>query len=961
MHKVSRSLLLAGVLAFGTLTAACGDKVVVQGPTTPTVGVTSITVTPTSATIGTGAANAITLAVAVVSDATTAKTVAWTSSNAGVATVDATGKVTGVTAGTVTITATSTADATKAAAAVITVTGGAQNTPNTVAIATVNQTAANGTVAPANLANVAGQLDVTLFVSGPSGTLNLIQNCSANAATSTVGDVIVAQQVVAGSQNQTPVTLSYNTAATGAITNGIAVPNATSTTPIQLNSGSCVLKAQLGTATATNVTPLTLNNASRYNVAMTTSGPSAISGVNGLNYQSGDVVLTIVPVNYVSNTPLATISGTFAGRTFNQVAPTAGTQSFVITFPSAIIAQGTAGGVPALSISNYTSPAAGDNLIITSSVTTGGANGFVVAPTVANPLGASLTTVRIDNSAPVPAAVQVAQVATNGTSFINASYAFATGANFTANPDSGAAAGTGTNTVVTTFGYAPSASVASLTGNTLYGVAAGQGIGPVQCSQTGFTIAANASAIPRSSAGVNTTYRARAFSVDKIGNMRCFDLVGSGLAANGLTANANGFFGLDNEAPTLVQTAGPATNSRVFTGNTASFAFQDSISGFVLNRQIRYIAYRNFVIGDSALTSGCSKIVDGVNATQMGTGANGCAGTANSAPNITIDGNQNIESYYTIRARSVDQAGNFSTGANDITNVYLLDNTAPIVQGISIPQNLVGGTSTTFTSTATDNVDLKSSNFNLTYSATSGNGNVLTPGGATLYYSGDSYGPNYDITRVTTASVNANVPFFIQQLQGTSGGGAPLALSAADSGEAQTINVRAIDAANLISVASVAGIPNINISSAAGFTTGAEFDTFTESNTALATPLSNGTGTNGRTVTLSAAAVKTSGGAAIQSTGVPFSQVCFFYQQTVAGFAADATIPTGALVSVGCVSAPSITDVAGVSRTWTYQLAGFDPPAALGTASSVTLYAVGVKANGVGIVSQPNNTVLMVP
>ena len=46
MHTVSRSLLLASVLAFGGLTAGCGDTV---NPNQPPAGVQSITLTPTSA------------------------------------------------------------------------------------------------------------------------------------------------------------------------------------------------------------------------------------------------------------------------------------------------------------------------------------------------------------------------------------------------------------------------------------------------------------------------------------------------------------------------------------------------------------------------------------------------------------------------------------------------------------------------------------------------------------------------------------------------------------------------------------------------------------------------------------------------------------------------------------------------------------------------------------------------
>src|SRR5438270_9010145 len=81
MHKFSRTLLVAGVLAFGTLSAACGDKVTVAG--TPT-GVQSISVTPPSATINVG--ESISLAASVTADAATAKTVTWASSSAATAT-----------------------------------------------------------------------------------------------------------------------------------------------------------------------------------------------------------------------------------------------------------------------------------------------------------------------------------------------------------------------------------------------------------------------------------------------------------------------------------------------------------------------------------------------------------------------------------------------------------------------------------------------------------------------------------------------------------------------------------------------------------------------------------------------------------------------------------------------------------------------------------------------------------
>ena len=600
MHTVSRSLLLAGVLAFGTLTAACGDKVELIQGTGGIVGISSITLTPPSATINAG--STIQLAVSVVADASTAKTVTYTSSAPAVASVSATGLVTGLTAGTASIIATSTADASKAAASVITVVGTVVTAGNTVAISTVNQGNA-----PALLGNVAGQLDVTLFVTGPAAKLDLIMNCDAAGNFATANDVVVASQVTNGTQqNQSNITLSVNTAATGTIVNGTAVPNPTSTTPIFLN-GNCVLKARYGTATAQNITPITLNNASFYRTTIATTGPSAISAVNGFNYLSGDLTATITPVNYVTASGLSFISGSFAGRTFTNVAPATGTQTFTVTFPGSTVAGGTT--PPALSIGQYTSPAAGDNLQINSSVTTAGGNGFVGNFPTAGPI-------RIDNSSPNaatgtagnPSGAQIVPV----TNFVNGTYAFSSG--LLAVTDSLQTSNSGTNTVVTTVGYAAS-TVTSLTGNANYGVPAGQGVGATQCSQTGFTIVTTGSQIPQSPAGAPNQYRARSFSVDKIGNLRCQDLVGAPGAAN-----ANGFFGVDLQAPTLTQTGGPATNSRVFTGNIDSFAFQDSVSGFVLNRQVNYVLYRNF----TQTTANCVPIVDGVNPTVTGTTANGC-------------------------------------------------------------------------------------------------------------------------------------------------------------------------------------------------------------------------------------------------------------------------------------------------------------------------------------------------
>src|SRR5512138_2847190 len=89
MQKLTRSLAMAGVLAFAGVLAGCGDDVTVKTPTTATV-------TPPSASIQVG--GTVTFTASVSGDVAN-KTVTWSSSDATKATVDANGKVTGVAVG----------------------------------------------------------------------------------------------------------------------------------------------------------------------------------------------------------------------------------------------------------------------------------------------------------------------------------------------------------------------------------------------------------------------------------------------------------------------------------------------------------------------------------------------------------------------------------------------------------------------------------------------------------------------------------------------------------------------------------------------------------------------------------------------------------------------------------------------------------------------------------------------
>src|SRR5437016_5021987 len=106
MQRVVRSTFL-GLLTIAGLTA-CGDKVTVTNPPTPTLGtvVHSVIVSPSALSILVGGKGI--LAASVDADAgVTNRGVTWSSSDATVATVGTDGTVTGIKAGTATVIAAS--------------------------------------------------------------------------------------------------------------------------------------------------------------------------------------------------------------------------------------------------------------------------------------------------------------------------------------------------------------------------------------------------------------------------------------------------------------------------------------------------------------------------------------------------------------------------------------------------------------------------------------------------------------------------------------------------------------------------------------------------------------------------------------------------------------------------------------------------------------------------------------
>jgi hypothetical protein len=724
MQQVSRKLLVAAVLAFGTLTAACTDTA--PSPVTPVVtGVTSVTVSPQNASINVG--TSITLAASVSADASTAKTVTWTTSNAAVATVDQTGKVTGVTAGTVTIIATSTANSSMSAAAAIVVS--AVTNPivvqPSIAINTVFQ---GGTLIPVNLSGAGGQFDVTVNTSG-GGLIEVF--LSSSCTTNTIGstDVAVASQQATSAQAGT-VTLSFNTAQLTA-SNAPRFPN-----------GNYCIKARLtnGTATvvATNTTPVTLNNLNVFKgtLAFTsaTGGPtSAVSTVNGLNYNQGSLTVTLNPVIFTSASPVALISGYLTrngevaagpvggNATFTNVAVTSGVATVFFTDSIGIAPAAAAGN---RSITGYASIPAGDTLYVTSATDAAGnsitvpAGQFVVAGGV-----------RIDNDAPT----LVTYIVTAPNGYVGAAYKFSSGTTGTSTDAEGAVQGVGG---ITTTYYVGAAGVPAVT---------------AACTTTGLT----AAAVGTDLANTTTTTADQAMVVvsDALGNKSCVIVASSQPSAT---------FGVDKISPIVSMTTsnnGAADQTGYIATKNFSFIYNDSISGFTPATPLTGTLVRNFfatpakaadcLLGTySASKLTCSAAT--ITVINPGFGTPPLAGGSIEFSNGTL-----LDGYYTITASPVDRAGN--VGAS-VTRTAALDQSVPTISALTQAAPVASLGTVTVSGAVTDGFDLASANGRLSYPTAS---NPFQSVGGT------NFGPNFDATLVTSGTATVSLPNVYRGLQST--------------------------------------------------------------------------------------------------------------------------------------------------------------------------------------------------
>lgn len=661
MQKLSRSLIAVGGLA---LLAACGDDVsITPPPEQPAATIAKVDVIPQQITIAVGEKFIATASVTVnPGTGSPATTVTWSSADAAIASVAASGEVTGVAPGTTTIRATSTADPTKVGAAAVTV-GAA--VPATISIKSVT---AGLTTAPVNFNNVAGQIDVTLNVDPGDQNISAVEILLDNnvvysqafSLAQSAEDVAEALAEIVGS-----IATHQFDPVTGAVsyTNGLHLLSA---------------RAQLagGTSVATPSINLTFNNPSGWIAAIANTGTntgypaSAANPTTGIMWTQGTHTLTLTGVNYAAGGVAYTnVSVNLFGVT-QALTPNSGTQVFEVTYNAAQAWNGTQAR-----LGNYLSAVNEVPNIVSSTLSNGQPGATTLLNSAANAPGLGITPlapILVDNVGPgnnsANGVLQTAPTIGVMPIWVNAAFSYVPTAVFTAGSDVG---------------------VSGVT-NTYYSIAGALPGAANSCTFTGMEVVTTGADLDATT--VSTVYNTRVAARDGLGNPNCDDIP----ATNGA----------DFVAPTIVPPiGGPAdlSFSNVALGNF-SLSVTDNASGF----------------GPTPVTASITRVgINGQTVCVFGTLSSGNC-VAGSLPLIfdaTTDNTltpTNVVGYYTIANWTVaDQALNTVDVAS---RTYLYDNVAPgFSGGVSLQPLYTGGDNAAFNTAVTDDLDLGSVYGVLTY------------------------------------------------------------------------------------------------------------------------------------------------------------------------------------------------------------------------------------------------------
>jgi hypothetical protein len=843
MQRVFRFSLI-GILGIAGLTA-CGDKVNVQGVNNSADStVIGVTVTPTSATMNVG--DKLTFFASVsTGSAIKDHTVTWSSSNAAVATVDATGIVTAKAAGTTSIIATANADKTQGASATVTVGAGAQPT---LTISSINQNNGLNSL-PANLANVVGQLDVILNVDPGTQKLNevdLIMNCTGPGNTGT--DTIVQKQVLSSSnlapdasEASAPVTISFNTATFNPTSGAVSFKN-----------GNCVIKAQAITASASGTLSTTkstdfvavLNNPDVI-IGTMTAGKTALNPVTGLAWNGQSVTIAATPVFFTPNRSAVSQTITYEGKSATLTGAGTQTVTFIDENDPAKLAD-------ALNIDNITQSNSQATLTVVAVDNNGQnfANNAVPIATAAsffaNPLNplppwinqnGQTNDFRLDTKKPASGSLVLASNQQQGTgpnSFLNAAFRFA----------GDSAAGYFGADVLGTSGCVATSRVSNCDNG---GVDSVTVVFQTSTSSTGtFTTVTTPSSLAETATG--TTDFLRQITTDRLGNADTTWVCGNAGPCLQWSANSAptiAKFGVDKTAPTLAFNSGTADKNTFQVLNPGPFNLdiQDPIviggagvgtfagAGTILVAQVRQwngvststnlSGFENHVDSDIAAaarlgetffaigTDGTNPCVIGrFNAASANAGANALPVVERGGATVgfctpvpyqpaagpgTSDAVQStstgaLNGYFTTRVVPTDQAGNIGS----IFNASILaDANAPNIVNTDIPPTIAGGATVPFPAAATDTLPSNSGSVgDIVNSWVS----VVYPAATLQYAVTPGPGVAFDNVLTRTATITPTVPNFIKNLQvGVAGTPATTTANATNS---TGIIVSAQDAAN---------------------------------------------------------------------------------------------------------------------------------------------------------------------
>ncbi|HUH12064.1 MAG TPA: Ig-like domain-containing protein [Longimicrobiales bacterium] len=704
-----------------------------RGTATITVSASpvNVSIAPVNPSIVTGSS----LQFSAVVTGSTNTAVTWESSNPAVASIGAsTGLAQGLTAGSTIITARSAANPNAVASTTLTVT---VPPSGNISIASVQGPAGSSNQ------NLFGTVNVTLNVDAPVGSnvqaVELILSCPAT------GDVVVARQnVSAGTSGQ--ITFQVNTAEFDAATGAPKFRNE-----------NCEFKARLlgpnddPIATASNI-PVTLNNTSFLSSTIT-SAKQAI-GPDGLQWNGGDVTVTVLPVIYAPNTSIARVSVTLNGVAVTNVSTRDGSNvpvsktdetaadGFVFVFSAATAAA--SGGIGNIEDANVS--------VSANSVTAAGASG---------PTATLVTGYRLDNVEPATSATAfVADTAkqrqrreTNTAYWLNGPFAFSTFVGTIGTNNTSAIWDPAVDRVTVRVFVSDSTGLSSAT-----------------------RIPANATEVTTAEqlaeSATSTKYAAWLIVTDALGNADTLRL--QSWDAVGMTSLGNATFGVDKTAPTIQFAPGSAPAD-------AKYKIGDALGSWIVEFQDVGPTPSGFATATPVnVTVTSHDTISTNNACLIGTVPSGTNRNPANCKPVNDDSNtpvQAFDTYQVYTAFVVDRALNKS---NTVSRTALVDQTnVPTSSSPSFASSLDGGTTETFSFTLRDDLDLGTARVGIDYGA------IADPEAQDVVIGNmsDAFGSyGFDVF-TTNATLSQSFDFFIESIENTAAGaptGVPTAASAAN-------------------------------------------------------------------------------------------------------------------------------------------------------------------------------------